>query len=160
MKRVVVIGNGMVGQRFLEALVKEAPGRFAVEVLCEEPRLAYDRVQLSDSSRGKSAADLALTDERFFRRHDIAVRLNSRALAIDRVGKRVSTADGAELSYDKLVIATGSYPFVPPLPGRDRPQCFVYRTIEDLEAIRAAGAPPRSAPSSAAGCSGWKRARR
>ena len=140
MKRVVVIGNGMVGQRFLEALVKEAPGRFAIEVLCEEPRLAYDRVQLSGFFCGKSAADLALTDERFFRRHDIAVRLNSRALAIDRAGKRVRTSGGAELSYDKLVIATGSFPFVPALSGRDRPQCFVYRTIEDLEAIRAAGA--------------------
>src|SRR5882757_4515319 len=138
--RLVVIGNGMVGQRLLEALVKDAPGRFAIEVLCEEPRLAYDRVQLSGFFNGKSAADLALVDPDFFRRHRIDVRLSSRAISIDRDLRRVTTADGHDVSYDKLVIASGSYPFVPPLPGRDRPQCFVYRTIEDLEAIRDAGA--------------------
>jgi len=137
--RLVVIGNGMVGQRFLEAIVNEAADRFAIEVLCEEPRLAYDRVQLSGFFSGKSAADLALVNQDFFRRHDIRVHLSKRAARIDREGKRVVTAEGDELRYDKLVIATGSYPFVPPLPGRDRPQCFVYRTIEDLEAIRAAG---------------------
>lgn len=138
--RLVVIGNGMVGQRLLENLVKDAPGRFDIEVLCEEPRLAYDRVQLSGFFSGKSAADLALVDDSFFRRHGITVRLNARAVGIDAARRVVGTADGQELSYDKLVIATGSYPFVPPLPGRDRPQCFVYRTIEDLEAIQAAGA--------------------
>ena len=138
--RLVVIGNGMVGQRLLEALVKEAPGRFAIEVLCEEPRLAYDRVQLSAFFSGKSAADLALADDSFFRRHGITVRLNTRAVGLDRARRTVTTADGRELGYDKLVIASGSYPFVPPIPGRDRPQCFVYRTIEDLEAIRDAGA--------------------
>jgi nitrite reductase (NADH) large subunit len=138
--RLVVIGNGMVGQRFLETLVREAPNRFAIEVLCEEPRLAYDRVQLSGLFSGKTAADLALTDDDFFRRHRITVRLNGRASRIDRESKRVITDQGDELPYDQLVIATGSYPFVPPLPGRDRPQCFVYRTIEDLEAIKAAGA--------------------
>jgi nitrite reductase (NADH) large subunit len=130
----------MVGQRFLETLVREAPNHFTIEVLCEEPRLAYDRVQLSGFFSGKSAADLALVTEDFFREHGIAVRLSCRATAIDRERKSVTTADGETLGYDYLVIATGSYPFVPPLPGRDRPQCFVYRTIEDLEAIIAAGA--------------------
>jgi nitrite reductase (NADH) large subunit len=138
--RVVVIGNGMVGQRFLESLLQAAPDRFALEVLCEEPRLAYDRVQLSGFFSGKSAADLALVEDTFFREHGITVRLNCKATAIDRNAKLVTTADGETVSYDFLVLATGSYPFVPPLPGRDRPQCFVYRTIEDLEAIKAAGA--------------------
>ena len=141
--RLLVIGNGMVGQRFLEELIKEAPGRFSIDVLCEEPRLAYDRVHLSGLFSGKSAADLALVGEDFFRRHDIAVHMNCRGIRLDPARRCVITAEGGELSYDKLVIATGSYPFVPPLPGRDRPQCFVYRTIEDLEAIRAAGAGAR-----------------
>ncbi|MGB6309394.1 MAG: nitrite reductase large subunit NirB [Steroidobacteraceae bacterium] len=140
MKRLAVIGNGMVGQRLLEALVKEAPARFAIEVLCEESRPAYDRVHLTEFFSGKSAADLCLADSAFFRRHNIAVRLGSRGLAIDRERKCIAAADGAQIPYDKLVIATGSYPFVPPLPGRERPQCFVYRTIEDLQAIQAAGA--------------------
>ena len=138
--RLVVIGNGMVGQRLLEMLVREDPLRFAIEVLCEEPRLAYDRVQLSGFFNGKSAADLALVTDDFFRDHGISVRLNCKATALDRELRRLTTSNGDELFYDQLVLATGSYPFVPPLPGRDRAGCFVYRTIEDLEAIQAAGA--------------------
>ncbi len=138
--KLLVIGNGMVGQRLLETLVTDAAGRYDIEVLCEEPRAAYDRVQLTSFFSGKSAADLALANAEFFARYGITLHLNDRALSIDRVHKRVLSADGRELSYDKLVLATGSYPFVPPLPGRERPGCFVYRTIEDLEAIRAAAA--------------------
>ncbi len=137
--RLLVIGNGMVGQRLLEILVREAPQHFAIEVLCEEPRLAYDRVQLSAFFSGKSADDLALVTDDFFCQHGITVRLNCKAAALDRGAKRVTTSTGEELQYDQLVLATGSYPFVPPLPGKDRPGCFVYRTIEDLEAIRTAG---------------------
>jgi len=137
--RLVVIGNGMVGQRFLESLVEQAPGRFAIDVLCEEPRLAYDRVHLSGFFSGKSADDLALVTPDFFREHGITVHLGARAERIDRDLRCVVTADGVRLPYDKVVVASGSYPFVPPLPGRDRPLCFVYRTIEDLQAIHAAG---------------------
>jgi nitrite reductase (NADH) large subunit len=137
--RVLVIGNGMVGQRFLETLVREAAGQFQIEALCEEPRLAYDRVHLSSFFSGKTAADLALVDETFFRDHGITVHVNDRAVSLDRARKRVGTRQGRHLTYDKLVLATGSYPFVPPIPGHDRPQCLVYRTIEDLEAIREAG---------------------
>jgi len=137
--RLVVIGNGMVGQRFLESLVRQAPGRFTIDVLCEEPRPAYDRVHLSGFFAGKSAEDLALASPDFFPEHGITLHLNARAERIDRATRCVVTANGALLPYDKVVIASGSYPFVPPLPGRDRPQCFVYRTIEDLRAIHAAG---------------------
>ena len=137
--RVLVVGNGMVGQRFLETLVREAAGRFQIEVLCEEPRLAYDRVHLSSFFSGKTAADLALVDETFFRDHGITVHVNDRAVSVDRDHKCVTSLQGRRLTYDKLVLATGSYPFVPTIPGHDRPQCLVYRTIEDLEAIREAG---------------------
>ena len=141
--RLIVIGNGMVGQRFLEDLVRDAPGRFAIEVLCEEPRSAYDRVHLTGFFSGKTATDLALVDNDFFQQHNISVRLGEKALSIDRTRKQVATANG-RLHYDKLVIATGSYPFVPQIPGNNRPQCFVYRTIEDLEAIRAAARTART----------------
>jgi nitrite reductase (NADH) large subunit len=141
--QLVVIGNGMVGQRLLETLVREAPGRFEITVLCEEPRLAYDRVHLSSYFSGKTCADLALVEEVFFRDHGITVHVGDGAVSLDRERRRVATAKGLNLRYDKLVLATGSYPFVPPIPGKDRPQCLVYRTIEDLEAIRAAAAVSR-----------------
>jgi nitrite reductase (NADH) large subunit len=138
-KKLVVIGNGMVGQRLLERLA-DATTSFEITVLCEEPRPAYDRVQLTSFFSGKSAADLSLVAENFFERNDIALRLNDQAVAIDRAARVVTTAAGQTLAYDELVLATGSVPFVPPINGRDRPGCFVYRTIEDLEAIRDAAA--------------------
>jgi nitrite reductase (NADH) large subunit len=138
-QQLVVIGNGMVGHRFLESLHAAAPG-YAVTVLCEEPRPAYDRVQLSGYFSGKTAEDLSLVKDGFFEQHDITLHLNARADHIDRTNKIVRSSQGHELSYDKLVLATGSYPFVPPVPGYNREHCLVYRTIEDLEAIKAAGA--------------------
>jgi nitrite reductase (NADH) large subunit len=139
-KKLVVVGNGMVGQRFLEALPADA--RLATTVLGEEPRPAYDRVQLSAYFSGKTAADLSLVSADFFERSAITAHLSERVVAIDRNSKRVRTAGDRELEYDTLVLATGSYPFVPPIPGRDRPACHVYRTIEDLEAIRASASAP------------------
>jgi nitrite reductase (NADH) large subunit len=135
--RLVVIGNGMVGQRFLEHIVAEN-ARHEIVVLGEEPRAAYDRVQLSAFFSGKTAADLSLVPAGFMAEHGIDLRLGERAVAIDREQQRIRTACGTELGYDTLVLATGSYPFVPPIAGRDRPGCFVYRTIEDLQAIREA----------------------
>ena len=137
--KVVVVGNGMVGQRFLEQLVSRKNGASPeVTVFCDERRAAYDRVQLTSFFSGKSAADLSLVPAGFFDQHEIALRLGDKAVAIDRTRKLVRSARGHELPYDKLVLATGSYPFVPSLPGAEWPDCFVYRAIEDLEAIRTA----------------------
>jgi nitrite reductase (NADH) large subunit len=141
--KVVVIGNGMVGQRFLEQLVARGGnqcGNFDVTTFCEEPRPAYDRVQLTSFFSGKTAADLSLVTRSFFERAQMTLRLNDSVLAIDPVKKLVRSARYREVPYDKLVLATGSYPFVPPVPGKDRRDCFVYRTIEDLEVIGAAAA--------------------
>ncbi len=138
-RRLVVIGNGMVGQRLLDRLVAESQD-FDITVLCEEPRAAYDRVQLTAFFSGKSAEDLSLVTPGFFDHHGINIHFEDRATSIDRSAKTVTTSHGRTIAYDKLVLATGSYPFVPPVPGRDRPNCFVYRTIEDLEAIRTAAA--------------------
>jgi nitrite reductase (NADH) large subunit len=140
--RIVVVGNGMVGQRFLESIPAQAP--FDITVVCEEPRPAYDRVHLSAFFSGKTAGDLSLVESDFFAKKKIALRLNERVLDIDRTARKVNTSNGHELDYDVLVLATGSYPFVPPIEGRDRAHCHVYRTIEDLEAIRDSAAGVRT----------------
>lgn len=142
--KIVVIGHGMVGHKFLESLLDALPHGAHVSVLCEEPRPAYDRVHLSEFFSGKSADALSLVEPGFFDRDNVVLRLNARATAIDRAGKTVRASTGETLPYDKLVLATGSYPFVPPVPGKDRPDCFVYRTIEDLEAMRECGARSKS----------------
>ncbi|MEK6242992.1 MAG: nitrite reductase large subunit NirB [Pseudomonadota bacterium] len=141
--RIAVIGNGMVGQRFLEQLV--AHGKIQgsdceITVFCEEPRPAYDRVQLTSFFSGKSAEDLNVVPDKFFQEHGVTLRLNDSVLAVDPVRKMVRSARYKEVPYDKLVFATGSSPFVPPVAGRDRRDCFVYRTIEDLEVIAARAA--------------------
>jgi nitrite reductase (NADH) large subunit len=137
--KLVVIGNGMVGHKLLEELTAKELPELEITVLCEEPRPAYDRVQLSAFFSGKTADDLSLVTPGFFERDGLVLRLNAKAASIDRSLKQVVTSTGETLHYDKLVIATGSYPFVPPVPGRERPDCFVYRTIEDLEAMTEAG---------------------
>jgi len=138
--KIAVIGHGMVGHKFLEQLHELGLERAEVTVLCEEPRPAYDRVHLSEFFAGKSADALSLVAPGFFEQSGFSLRLAARAVAIERRERTLTTADGEVLHYDKLVLATGSSPFVPPLPGRDRPDCFVYRTIEDLEAMKACGA--------------------
>jgi len=142
-QKLVVIGNGMVGQRLLEQL-NAAPDAFDISVLCEEPRAAYDRLQLSSFFTGKTAEDLSLVPAGFFERHGIELHVGERAIGLDLAAKRVTTSCERTLAYDRLVLATGSSPFVPPIPGKDRPHCYVYRTIEDLEAIRAAAATSRA----------------
>ncbi|HCT39948.1 MAG TPA: nitrite reductase (NAD(P)H) [Moraxellaceae bacterium] len=139
--RIVVIGNGMVGHKFLEVLAgHNDTGACEVVVLCEEPRPAYDRVYLSSYFTGKMAEDLSLVKGDFFNEQGLDLRLNTKAVAIDKAAKTVTTAAGETIAYDKLVIASGSFPFVPPVPGHNREHCLVYRTIEDLEAIKAGAA--------------------
>jgi len=138
-KTLVVIGNGMVGQNFLETLVaSSAYTDYQVVTFCEEPRVAYDRVHLSEYFSGKSAEDLSLVESGFFEKNNITLHLGDRAVRIDRDKKQVLSQKGERIAYDKVVIASGSYPFVPPMPGHDRDGCLVYRTIEDLEAITGA----------------------
>lgn len=143
--KLIVIGHGMVGHKFLETLLGSEATRFDVTVLCEEPRPAYDRVHLSEFFAGKSADDLSLVAPGFFEsRANVRLKLNARAIAVDRAARTVRLVSGEILGYDKLVFATGSYPFVPPLEGKERKDCFVYRTIEDLEAMLECGSRAKS----------------
>lgn len=134
--KLVVVGNGPVGHRFLEVLIDSgAAERFDIVVFGEEPRPAYDRVHLTAWFETRDAAHLKLAGADFYDNGRITLLTNARVTAIDRDAKAVITAAGDACRYDKLVLATGSYPFVPPVPGHERPHCFVYRTIEDLQAI-------------------------
>ncbi|NDJ16684.1 nitrite reductase large subunit NirB [Myxacorys almedinensis] len=137
-KNLIVIGNGMVGHKFLERMIaKGAAQNWNLIAFCEEPRVAYDRVNLSGFFDGKTEADLTLVEPGFYQNHQIQMHIGERATKIDRDRKCVSSAHGSTIPYDKLVFATGSYPFVPPIQGKDADGTFVYRTIADLEAIAA-----------------------
>ncbi|MBY0280004.1 nitrite reductase large subunit NirB, partial [Candidatus Binatia bacterium] len=145
-QRVVVVGNGMVGHRFCELLTERDSGQhFHLVCFGEEPRPAYDRVHLSEFFAGKSADDLQLESRAWYGEQGIELHLAERVRQIDRAARTVVTSTGRRRRYDALVLATGSAPFVPPVDGIERPGVFVYRTIEDLEAIRAWGARSRSA---------------
>ncbi|ELP61946.1 nitrite reductase large subunit NirB [Streptomyces turgidiscabies] len=133
---IVLVGHGMVGQRFLEALAERGlTAAHRVVVLCEEPRPAYDRVALTSYFSGKTPEDLSMTDMAFIEKEGIELHIGDPAETIDREAKRVTARSGLVVDYDVLVLATGSYPFVPPVPNKDAEGCFVYRTIEDLLAI-------------------------
>lgn len=133
-QNLVVIGNGMVGQNFLVSLMaNDIKDYYDVITFCEEPIPAYDRVHLSEYFAGKSADDLSLVEEGFFENNNITIHMGDKATSIDRANKTVTSEKGEVISYDKLVLATGSKAFVPPIPGHDREGCIAYRTIEDLD---------------------------
>ncbi|MFF7469963.1 nitrite reductase large subunit NirB [Streptomyces sp. NPDC008092] len=133
---IVLVGHGMVGQRFLEALAERGlTATHRVIVLCEEPRPAYDRVALTSYFSGRTADELSMTDMEFIAAHGIELHVGDPAETIDRAARTVTARSGTAFGYDTLVLATGSYPFVPPVPHKDATGCFVYRTIEDLLAI-------------------------
>ncbi|MDJ0089456.1 nitrite reductase large subunit NirB [Pantoea allii] len=135
---VVIIGNGMVGHRFIEELMdKAAPGQFSLTVFCEEPRVAYDRVHLSAYFAHHTAEKLSLVREGYYEKNQVNLLLGERAMTINRDEKRVHSSTGRAVHYDTLVFATGSVPWIPPVAGAEGSGCFVYRTIEDLNAIEA-----------------------
>ncbi|GAB3999378.1 nitrite reductase large subunit NirB [Nocardioides marmoraquaticus] len=142
-KRIVVVGHGMVGHRFVQAAVERGLTQtHDVVVVGEEDRAAYDRVGLTTFFEVGAEA-LSLLPTGSYDDPRVRLLLGTEVLAIDVGARTVTLAgdglDGAcELGYDELVLATGSVPFVPPVPGRDLDNVFVYRTIADLEAIRAA----------------------
>ncbi len=135
-RNVVVIGNGMVGQRFCEQLVgRDTDRQFRLITFCEEPRAAYDRVGLTSFFAHRDAQKLMMTKMAWYQANGVELHIGDRASDIDRRAKVVRSDKGVEVAYDTVVLATGSYPFVPPVPGIEKRGVFVYRTIEDLERI-------------------------
>ncbi|WP_446027523.1 nitrite reductase large subunit NirB [Lelliottia amnigena] len=141
---LVVVGHGMVGHHFLEDCVnRNLHQHYQIVVFGEERYAAYDRVHLSAYFDDRNADSLSLVQGDFFAGNGIELRLSQQIVDIDREARVVRTASGHETHWDKLVLATGSYPFVPPVPGRDLPGCFVYRTLDDLDSIAAHAAHAR-----------------
>jgi nitrite reductase (NADH) large subunit len=136
--RIVVVGNGMVGYKFCEKLLarKKSDEQFSITVFGEEPRVAYDRVHLSEYFAGKTADDLTLAGADWYADNGIRLFLSDPVVDIDREEKLVRSHHGHIVYYDYLVMATGSGAFVPSIPGVEKDGVFVYRTIEDLELIQ------------------------
>lgn len=140
MKRIIVVGNGMVGYKFCEKLRGSAQSAsFDLVVYGEEPRPAYDRVHLSSYFSGTTADELLMAPCSWYHENKIELHTGELVVEIDRAGKKIKTHTGRIDHYDFLVLATGSSAFVPAIPGVMRDGVFVYRTIEDLNQITAYG---------------------
>src|SRR5687768_17326338 len=138
-KTLVIAGHGMVSHRFVQAAVERGlTERYDLVVVGEEPRAAYDRVALTSFFSAESADELSLLPEGEYADPRVTLILDTPVVSIDREAQKVVLGTGEVQGYDVLVLATGAGPFVPPVPGKDLEGCFVYRTIEDLEAIREA----------------------
>lgn len=130
---IAVVGNGMVSHKFIEEMADSRD--YQLLVFSEEPQLAYDRVQLTKFFE-QGADSLMLGDESQYQQQGVISHLSTRIVEIDRGNKQIIDADGRSHHYHKLVLATGSYPFIPPIPGREQPHIHPYRTIEDLQGIQ------------------------
>jgi hypothetical protein len=141
-KRVVVIGNGMVGQRFMENLLSldAQHQKCTISTFCEEPRAAYNRVKLTSYFETRDPSALSMTSTfdssgrtAWYTDNNVELLLNDKAVSIDTQSKTIVGASGKTIEYDVAVLATGSYPFVPPIPGRQRPGVFVYRVSNEIK---------------------------
>ncbi len=135
---LVIIGNGMAAAKLVEELSRVALGRFAIAVIGEEPRLAYNRVLLSSVLAGKTnARDIELHPAQWWRDHGVTLRYGCKARAVDTAAREVSLADGKRIAFSKLVFATGSQAARLPLPGADLDGVHVFRDCADVDALSA-----------------------
>ena len=140
-KKLVVIGNGMAAGRALEELFERAPGAYDVTIFGAEPRVNYNRIMLSPVLSGEKAyEDILIHDDAWYETHGITLHRGKQVVEIDRAGKRVTAADGTTADYDRLLVATGSMPFVVPIPGATLPGVVTYRDLDDVnKMLEAAG---------------------
>jgi nitrite reductase (NADH) large subunit len=138
MLNIIVVGNGMVGYKFCEKFVEKSEAKdFKITVFGEEPRPAYDRVHLSEFFENQDAKALEMAPAAWYDDKGINLVVGERVADINRTSKTITTVKDRVFSYDYLVLATGSSPFVPPIKGVEKEGVFVYRTIEDLEGMLA-----------------------
>ncbi|CAH1659349.1 nitrite reductase large subunit NirB [Chelatococcus asaccharovorans] len=135
-EKLVIIGNGMAPGRMLEHLFEQAPGRYAVTIFNAEPRVNYDRIMLSPVLSGeKSYEEIVIHGDRWYVDNAVTLYKGHRIIAIDPVAKTVTSDHGVTEGYDRLVIATGSVPFIIPVPGNDLPGVLTYRDLDDVHAM-------------------------
>ena len=138
---LIVIGNGMAAARLVDELARRALGRYAIAVIGEEPRLAYNRVLLSALLADEVGFDdIELRPARWWRDRGVTLRYGVRATAVDAAARNVTLAGGTRLSFSKLVFATGSQPIKPDIPGMDLPGVLTFRDVDDVNAIAASKA--------------------
>ncbi len=137
MKKCIVIGNGMVGLKFVkELLAKDEAKEYEIVIYGEEQRPAYDRVQLTSFFETSNPLDLEIEPASWYSENGVTLKTGEKVTSIDRARKNINTEKEKAVPYDTLILATGSYPFVPPIEGVEKKGVFVYRTIEDLQAIK------------------------
>jgi nitrite reductase (NADH) large subunit len=136
---LVIIGNGMAAARLVDEIGKRALGRYAIAVIGEEPRLAYNRVLLSSLLADEIApADVELKPARWWRDRGVTLRYGAPATALDVAARTVTLADGTRLGFSKAVLATGSRPIRLPMPGMDLPGVMTFRDVGDVDVMRSA----------------------
>jgi nitrite reductase (NADH) large subunit len=157
--RLVMVGNGMAGVRTLEELIKIAPQMYDITVFGAEPHPNYNRILLSPVLAGEmTVQDIILNDLQWYRDNGIDLRLNNKVTRIDRKARKVFAEDGSEVGYDRLLLATGSNPFMLPIPGADLPGVIAYRDIADTDAMIEAAAKHKHAVVVGAGLLGLEAA--
>ena len=135
-ERLVVIGNGMAGCRAIEEILERDPARYRITIFGAEPRVNYNRIMLSPVLAGeKSFEEIVLNDERWYASNNIELIAGDPVLEIDRDDKLVRAKSGLSRGYDKLIFATGSDPFIIPVPGRDLPGVVTFRDLDDVNAM-------------------------
>ncbi|MCO5731677.1 nitrite reductase large subunit NirB [Rhizobium sp. SSA_523] len=138
-ERLVIIGNGMAPGRMLEHIFEQAPGRFAVTIFNAEPRVNYDRIMLSPVLAGeKTYEDIIIHGDAWYQQHGVTLHRGEKVVAIDRARQIVTSQSGRSVAYDRLVIATGSAPFIIPVPGHDLPGVVAYRDLDDVDVMLSA----------------------
>jgi nitrite reductase (NADH) large subunit len=145
-ERLIVVGNGMAGLRFVEELLARADGRYRIGIVAKELQPAYNRVLLSSLLAGEvSAEDVRFRDRDWYAEHDIELILGTAAESIDAGARLLRLADGRQFGFERLVLATGSQPLLPAILGMDLPGVLTFRDLADVDAIRAAAGGGRRA---------------
>ncbi len=133
-EKLVLVGNGMAGVRTLEELLKIAPDKYAITVFGSEPYGNYNRILLSPVLAGeKSLNEIMLNDEQWYKDNDITLLKGNKITKIDRKNKTVIAEDGTQASYDRLLLSTGSNPFMIPIPGIELPGVISFRDVHDVD---------------------------
>lgn len=138
-QKLILIGSGMVGARFIERLLAEAPDQYDIRVFNKEPNGGYNRIMLSPVLAGEKALPEIMThDTDWFEARSVHLHTRTEIVAVDQQAKAVTTHQGESYSYDKLVIATGSSPFIIPVPGHQLPGVVAFRDVRDVNLMIAA----------------------